>query len=146
MCWTTPQFATTTVLFTWQAFTTQTSTDIRVRWVQVSRTGSNPPHPDICTCFCGRCMSYEFPCKCFTFRCCPTYLNPPHPDICTCLCGKCMSYEHVNAYDIHFPQVQSHTPSSGWSKYVGKHRNVQHLHVVLHDTHFVHVQSQASVS
>jgi hypothetical protein len=43
-------------------------------------------------------------------------------------------------------QVQSHTPSSGWSKCVGKHRNVQHLHAVLHDKHFLHVQSQVSVS
>jgi hypothetical protein len=34
-------------------------------------------------------MSYEFPCKCFTFRCCPTYLDPPTPDIWTCLCGQC---------------------------------------------------------
>ena len=38
-------------------------------------------------------MSYEFPCKCFTFRCCPSYLDPPNPDICRCLCGECLACE-----------------------------------------------------
>jgi hypothetical protein len=95
-------------------------------------------------CLCGKCMSYEFPCKCFTFRCCPTSLNPPHPDICTCLCGMCMSHEFpCNCFTFR-PHKHVQISGCGGSREAGQHRKVKQLHGNSCDIHIPHKHVQIS--
>jgi hypothetical protein len=87
--------------FTWElirhTLSTQTCTDIRMWWRSFP-TYLDPPDPDICTCLCAKCMSYEFPCKSFTFRCC-SLLSTYHIliSVHVCVLSVCRTSFHVNA-------------------------------------------------